>query len=177
MSTTSNLNPATTSAHVEQVIRSAELELDQLLRQRAETMKRIGTIKQTLVGLAKVFGDAVLTPELALLLGRSTARKQPGFTRACRVVLMESSVPLDARHGYYELRRRFPDLASRHKDPLASLTTVFNRLAGYGEVRSFRNQKGRRMWEWIADSGNSQVTPLLSSLQSSQNQAGAIATQ
>jgi len=31
------------------------------------------------------------------------------------------------------------------------VTTVFNRLVGYAEVRSFHNQKGRRVWQWIAE--------------------------
>jgi chorismate mutase len=43
--------------NVQQVIRSAEKELHELLQQRAELMKRIGTIKQTLAGLASIFGD------------------------------------------------------------------------------------------------------------------------
>ena len=142
------------NGHVEEVIRSAQHELNQLLHQRAETMKRIGTVKQTLVCLAKVFGEDVLTPEVMRLLGRGATRKQPGFTRACRVVLMEAVTPLEARHGLRELQHRFPELVQRHKDPLASVTTVFNRLVGYAEVRSFRKGKGRRVWEWIAEPGN-----------------------
>jgi hypothetical protein len=149
------------NGHVEEVIRSAQRELNQLLHQRAETMKRIGTVKQTLVCLAKVFGEDVLTPEVMRLLGRGATRKQPGFTRACRVVLMEALTPLEARHGLRELQRRFPELIERHKDPIASVTTVFNRLVGYAEVRSFRNGKGRRVWEWIAEPGNDAEASLM----------------
>ena len=116
------------------------------------TMKRIGTVKQTLAGLAKVFGEDVLTAEVMRLLGRGMTRKQPGFTRACRVVLMEAGIPLEARQGFREMRRRFPELVERHKDPVASVTTVFNRLVGYAEVRSFRNNKGRRVWQWVTES-------------------------
>lgn len=146
------------NGHVHEVIRSAERELRELYRQRADIMKRIGTIKQTVVCLARVFGDGVLTAEVLPLLGRGETRKQPGFTRACRQVLMEAGVPLDARHGYRELARRFPELVERHKDPMASVTTVFNRLVGYAEVRSFLNGKGRRVWEWIAESGKGAAT-------------------
>jgi hypothetical protein len=67
---------------------------------------------------------------------------------------MEAGTPLDARQGLRDLQRRFPELVERHKDPLASVTTVFNRLIGYAEVRSFHNGKGRRVWEWIAEPGN-----------------------
>ena len=165
------------NSHVQDVIAAAERELQQLQRQRSETMKRIGTIKQTLVCLAKVFGEEVLTPELVRLLGRGGTRKQPGFTRACRVVLMEAGIPLDARQGYRELQRRFPELVERHKDPLASVTTVFNRLVGYAEVHSFRNGKGRRVWEWIAESNNLEGA-LMSSVDSGLgSQAASIAKQ
>jgi hypothetical protein len=165
------------NGHVEEVIRSAQHELNQLLQQRAETMKRIGTVKQTLVCLAKVFGEDVLTPEVMRLLGRGSTRKQPGFTRACRVVLMEAVTPLEARHGLRELQRRFPELVERHKDPLASVTTVFNRLVGYAEVRSFRNERGRRVWEWIAEPNNGAEAHLLPSIEGGLVQPGASITQ
>lgn len=145
------------NGHVQEVIRSAEHELHELYRQRSELMKRIGTIKQTLVCLAQLFGDHILTPEVLPLIGRGKTRKQPGFTRACRTVLMESGTALDARQGYRELARRFPELVERHKDPMASVTTVFNRLVGYAEVRTFLNGKGRRVWEWIAEPQNDQI--------------------
>jgi len=164
------------NGHVEEVIRSAQQELNQLLHQRAETMKRIGTVKQTLVCLAKVFGEDVLTPEVMRLLGRGATRKQPGFTRACRVILMEAVTPLEARHGLRELQRRFPELIERHKDPIASVTTVFNRLVGYAEVRSFRNGKGRRVWEWIAEPGNGAEVSLLPSIECGLVQPGASIT-
>ncbi|HUM04315.1 MAG TPA: hypothetical protein VLT90_02570 [Terriglobales bacterium] len=153
MSTVTDIShsPAPSTAHVQEVLRSAERELHELLHKRAEIMKRIGTIKQTLLYLAKTFGDEVLTPEVLPILGRGTPRKQPGFTRACRTVLMEAGIPLEARQGYRELARRFPELIERHKDPMASVTTVFNRLVGYAEVRSFLNGKGRRVWEWVAE--------------------------
>src|SRR5258708_4488980 len=104
---------APSSAHIQEVIVAAERELHQLLQQRSETMKRIGTVKQTLVCLAKVFGEDVLTPELIRLLGRGSTRKQPGFTRACRVVLMDAGIPLDARQGFRQLQRPVPELVQR----------------------------------------------------------------
>ena len=54
--------------HVQEVIRSAERELHELLERRADLMKRIGTIKQTLAGLANIFGDCVLSDELLTFL-------------------------------------------------------------------------------------------------------------
>jgi hypothetical protein len=43
-----------------------------------------------------------------------------------------------------------PALVARHKDPMASITTVLNRLVEYGEAQAvFAN--GRRAWVWIAE--------------------------
>jgi chorismate mutase len=137
-------------AHVQEVIRSAKDELNQLLRDRAAIMKRIGTIKQTLAGLANLFGDSVLSEDLLEQLGRKS-RLQQGFTRACRLVLMEASVPLGIREACEELRRTAPGVLERHKHPTASVATVFNRLVQYGEARSFRNVRGRRVWQYIAE--------------------------
>jgi hypothetical protein len=141
--------------HVQEVIRSAERELHELLGRRAELMKRIGTIKQTLAGLANIFGDCVLSDQLLTFLDRKTASRQPGFTRACRVVLMEAKKPLGARMVCQALQQRFPEVMERHKDPIASVTTVLNRLSDYSEARCSLDSNGRRVWEWIADHENS----------------------
>ena len=52
------------NGHVQEVVRQAHEELRQLLHQRAEVMRRIGTIKQTIAGLANLFGEGVLSDEL-----------------------------------------------------------------------------------------------------------------
>ena len=137
--------------HVQEVIRSAERELNELLQRRAEVMKRIGTIKQTLAGLANLFGDSVLSDELLTFLDRKSSSRQPGFTRACRVVLMEAKKPLGARLVCLALQQKFPEVLERHKDPIASVTTVLNRLADYTEARCSLDASGRRVWEWMAE--------------------------
>jgi hypothetical protein len=125
----SNAKAQAPDLHVQEVIRSVERELYGLLQQRGEVMKRIGTIKQTLAGLANIFGDAVLSDELLTFLDRKPSSRQPGFTRACRVVLMEAGAPLGARQVCEQLQRKFPEVLERgHKDPIASVTTVLNRL-------------------------------------------------
>jgi chorismate mutase len=59
--------------HAQQVIRAAEEQLQQLMRQRADVTRRIGTIKQTLAGLANLFGDSVLSDDLLTFLDRKSA--------------------------------------------------------------------------------------------------------
>jgi hypothetical protein len=139
------------SIPAQQVVKAAHEELLQLMRQRAEVMKRIGTVKQTIAGLANLFGEQVLGDDLLELIDRKPNGRQPGFTKACRRVLMEVRRPLGAREVCVELERYAPAILARHKDPLASVTTVLNRLVDYGEARSLSNDRGRRVWEWISD--------------------------
>ena len=64
---------------------------------------------------------------------------------------MQSRTPLPLRYFIGELRRKFPDVAGRHKDLSASVTTVFHRLATYGEARWSEDKTGGRVWEWVAE--------------------------
>lgn len=144
--------------HVKEVLGAAHEELKHLLEKRAELMKRIGTIKQTIVGLANIFGDGILSEELLELVDRRGAARQPGFTKVCRMVLMEAAAPLGAREVCEHIQRKTPPVLLHHKDPLASVTTVLNRLVDYGEARSLVRENGRRAWQWVADPANSGFT-------------------
>jgi chorismate mutase len=138
-------------AHVRQVVKQAHEELMQLLRQRAELMKRIGSLKQTISGLANLFGNTVLSDDLLDLVGEPRDRKrQAGFTNACRKVLMEADRPLSARDVCQKIEEKVPLLLARHREPLASVTTVLNRLASYGEAEAVV-ANGRRAWQWAAE--------------------------
>jgi len=137
--------------HVHEVVKTAHEELRQLMRQRAEIMKRIGTLKQTISGLANLFGDEILGEDLLELVDRKTGGRQPGFTKACRMVLMEAGRPLAVREVCEQMQQRLPAVLLRHKDPLASVTTVLNRLVEYGEAMSVVRENGRRAWQWAAD--------------------------
>lgn len=139
------------NGHVEEVVRQAHEELRQLLQQRTEVMRRIGTIKQTIAGLANLFGDGVLSDELLEMVDRKSSGRQPGFTKACRIVLMESNRALSARDVCDRILEKAPPLLARHKDPMASVTTVLNRLVAYSEARAVTLENGRRAWQWVAD--------------------------
>src|ERR1700758_2191487 len=92
-------------AHVQQVVKAAQEELGLLLRQRADVMKRIGTVKQTIVGLANLFGEGVLSEELLELVDRRGSGRQPGFTKACRMVLMDANRPMGAREVCQQIEK------------------------------------------------------------------------
>jgi len=142
----------TGNGHVEEVVRQAHEELRQLLQQRSDVMRRIGTIKQTIAGLANLFGDAVLSDELLELVDRKSGGRQPGFTKACRMILMDAKRALSARDVCDRIQEKAPAMLARHKDPMASVTTVLNRLVAYGEARAVVLDNGRRAWQWVADS-------------------------
>ncbi len=42
-------------------------------------------------------------------------------------------------------------MLARHKDPMASVTTVLNRLVEYGEAEAVHASNGKRAWRWVAD--------------------------
>lgn len=140
------------TGHVEQVVQQAHQELRQLMQQRADVMRRIGTIKQTIAGLANLFGDDVLSDELLELVDRKGGGRQPGFTKACRLTLMEANRALTARDVCDGIQQKAATMLSRHKDPMASVTTVLNRLVSYGEATPVMLENGRRAWRWVADS-------------------------
>ena len=144
--------------HVQEVIRQAHGELRQLLETRAEIMKRIGTVKQTISGLAHLFGDELLSEELMELIDRKSSGRQPGFTKACRMILMEAGHALSARDICDYFQAKMPAMLARHKDPIASITTVLNRLVEYGEAQAVLSN-GRRAWLWIAEVPAEAPTP------------------
>jgi hypothetical protein len=150
------INPS--NGHVEEVVRQAHDELRQLLQQRAEVMRRIGTIKQTIAGLANLFGDSVLSDDLLELIDRKNSGRQPGFTKACRMVLMDANRALSARDVCDRIQQKAPPMLARHKDPMASVTTVLNRLVAYGEAQAVSLDNGRRAWRWIADGTGESIT-------------------
>ncbi|MFZ0419694.1 MAG: hypothetical protein WAM04_16465 [Candidatus Sulfotelmatobacter sp.] len=146
--------PSAVSGPVHEVVRQAHEELRQLLQQRAEVMRRIGTVKQTIAGLANLFGDEVLSAELLELVDRKSGGRQPGFTKACRMILMEANRALSAREVRDRIQERIPPMLARHKDPMASVTTVLNRLVAYGEAKAVALENGRRAWQWVADASS-----------------------
>ena len=141
--------------HVQEVIRQVHGELRGLMQQRADVVKRIGTVKQTITGLANLFGEGVLNEELMELVDRKNGGRHPGFTKACRMILMEAGRPMSARDICECFQQKMPSLLERHKDPMVSVTTVLNRLVDYGEAQAVFSGNGRRAWLWAAESSSS----------------------
>jgi hypothetical protein len=67
-------------------------------------------------------------------------------------VLMNSEKPLAAREICERVQQGLPSVGN-HKDPLASVTTVLNRLVEYGEARAVVEEGGRHKWTWVTEVG------------------------
>jgi hypothetical protein len=132
-----------------EVVAKATEELRRLVGQRLQVTKQIETIKRTVAGLAEMFGQDVLTDGVLELIGRKRATRTGGLTAACRQILLRAPRPLRAIEVCDHLRREFPEILPRHKDPVASVTTVLNRLTSYGEARSVL-ENVRRTWVSVA---------------------------
>jgi hypothetical protein len=142
---------AASQLHVQEVIRSAEHELRQLIEERLEVTKRICTVKQIIVGLANLYGDAILDDALSDLVGRDSGARQPGITRACRQVLLKGRRPMSAHEVCDEIQQTVPVLLARHKDPMATVYTILGRLVEYGEVSVLPGGRGQRTWAWAGE--------------------------
>jgi hypothetical protein len=138
--------------HINKVLAEMHREFQSLVLQRAAILRRIGTIRQVIDGLTDVFGDEAVGGELLNLVDHRSGNRRRGFTQTCRLALMESSRPLMSQEVCQEVERRNPHLLVHHKDPLASVSTVLNRLARYGEARVVLNERGRRAWAWTRES-------------------------
>jgi hypothetical protein len=160
-----NLNPdsgyassgSNSTTPVVEVARQVQIELRELLRQRTAVMRRIGTVKRTVAGLAALFGNESLSPDLRELMDGETRVRRTGFTRTVRAILMEADGVMSAREVCDRINERDPAMLARHKDPLASVTTVLNRLVAYGEAQRVLSGPHKCAWQWAADLGSPAV--------------------
>ncbi len=73
------------------------------------------------------------------------------------MILMDAKRALSARDVCDRIQSKVPPMLARHKDPMASVTTVLNRLVAYGEARAVSLDSGRRAWQWVADSESESI--------------------
>ncbi len=147
--------PPETIRQVESVLHKAHETLRELLDQRTEVTRRIGTVRRTILGLAGLLGDQALPDDLTLrdldLTDRAVHRRKRGLTEACRTVLMKATGPISAREVRDRIEQTAPSILSGHKHPLAAVTTVLGRLAQYEEARIVISDRGDRTWKWSVD--------------------------
>ena len=139
--------------HVQDVLNRAEQELRRLIQERVELTRRIDTTKHTLAGLISLFGEGPLKAHLSQLVEHKHKKvsRQRGITQACREVLSSAQRPMSILEVRNELQRTMPALISRHKDPIATISTILSRLVDYGQATVSANGRGRRAWLWTEE--------------------------
>jgi hypothetical protein len=131
-------------------------ELQELMQQRDAVVRRICAVKKTVAGLVALFGPAEVGLELPQFIGRKDSRR-PGLSDECRLALMNADRPLAAREVRDRVMERMPSLAN-HRDALASVTTILNRLVRYGEACHVVDNDGRTRWAWVTEHSGSETS-------------------
>ena len=146
------------------IVKVAHGELRRLIRQRAEITKRIGTIKQTIVGLCNLFGDDELSKDLRELVNGKVGVRRRGITQTCRKVLMDAGCPLTVRNVCEQIQQRTDPPCA--KNLVSAVTTVLSRLERYGEARTVPRDSGPRAWVWVSGVENASFHPVDSAVDS-----------
>jgi len=134
---------------VEQVVGRIHRELQALRTEHAAIAKRIGLIKNTIAGLAEVFGPGVVGQELQGLLTTEPVkrRRSRGLTDACRELLNETSEPQTLKQISGRVQERFPTLVTHHRYPMTIIQMMLRRLVMYGEAEEIDAGAGLRSWK------------------------------
>ena len=135
---------------VEQVVGRIQRELLTLRTEQVAIAKRIGLIKNTIAGLAEVFGPGVVGQELQGLLKAEPVkrRRNRGLTDACRELLRETSEPQTLRQISERIHERFPTLVTHHRYPMTIIQMMLRRLVMYGEAEEINTGAGSRSWRF-----------------------------
>jgi hypothetical protein len=118
-------------------------ELEALYTERKTVMKRIAAIKSAVASFVELSDDPGLAEEVARVLALPDRQRKNGLTQACRSILINSPVPLTAR----EVCDSASEHVKHHQDPLASVTTILNRLVEYGEAQIVDDTEANR-YRW-----------------------------
>jgi hypothetical protein len=134
---------------VEQVVGRIQHELQVLRTEHAAIAKRIGLIKNTIAGLAEVFGPGVGGHELQGMpaVERVKRRRRRGLTDACRQLLSETCEPQTLKQISERIQKRFPSLVTHHRYPATIIQMMLRRLVIYGEAEEMDEGVGVRSWK------------------------------
>lgn len=149
LTATTESSPASHDPHLRPIVDLAREQLQQFIQQRDEITNRIRTIRQTILGLGNLYGNELLSDELHHLVAKTHRTTHSGFTNACRTVLRQAENALSAREVCSLLQQHFPTVLQHNNNPMASVTTILNRLVKYGEARAFNGDGRGRVWQVI----------------------------
>jgi hypothetical protein len=143
--------------HAQEVVRLVHEELQKLLQQRADVMRRIRTIKLTIAGLNTLLGGDRSSDELLELVDRKSSMREQGFTKVCHTVLRVANRALSISDVCDRIQEMSSLILARKKDPIASVTTALNRLVVRGEAQAVALENGCRAWQLFHESATSEM--------------------
>lgn len=131
------------------LVSSIETELRELTEKRAAISKRITAVKNTILGLAELFGPNVLGPDLRDLLAirPPSSDLHYGLTDLCRDLLRSRGAEILTVQAFlHHAREKFPERMLVHKHPGTSVRVVLRRLVDYGEAVEVLTETGVKAW-------------------------------
>jgi hypothetical protein len=136
-------------ADVERVVGQIQQQLQILRAEHVAIAKKIWLIKNTIAGLAEVFGPGVVGADLQNMLAPAPVRRRRsrGLTDACREALQEASEAQTLKQISGSIQERYPALLSHHRYPMAILQIMLRRLVMYGEAEEVGGTAGLRSWK------------------------------
>ena len=146
-------------AEGERLKRLIREELSQLLEQRAQIMRRIIILKQTLRGLTTLFGTTEADGDRLLGLNRK-AHPKTGLTEIYRLVLVESRRPLTPSEVVQKIHEgKHASVLGKQKNPEAIVNTILTRLVKYGEAKAVFNDADKRAYRCTASTDEKILQP------------------
>lgn len=129
------------------VVRSAQMEMRELLLRRSEISKRIAVLRKTLrlVMGAEQNGDSVVP------VARVRSRKSAAIIDACRMVLKQATKPLTRGEITEAVRASRRAEITHHPNLSAGITSALTHLLACGEANNTFNEEGRRAWFAVRD--------------------------
>ena len=129
------------------VVRSAKIEMQELLLRRSEISKRITVLRKTLrlVMSAEQNGDSVVPAP------RVRSRKYAGIIDACRMVLKQATKPLTRSEITEAIRASRRAEITHHPNFSAAVTNALSHLLACGEANNTFNDEGCRAWFAVRD--------------------------
>jgi hypothetical protein len=113
-----------------------------------EVEQEIRAVKDTVYGLAVVFGQELVSSELLKLVCPRRRTKVRGLSNACKLALMRAAQPCSLATVCRLVTEIDPMLLMHHRNPRASTMSALTNLAKKGDVIR-TTEGGKSAWQWV----------------------------
>ena len=129
------------------VVRSAQMEMRELLLRRSEISKRIAVLRKTL----RLVMSAEQNDDSVVPAPRVRSRKSAAIIDACSMVLKQANKPLTNSEISEAIRASRRAETTRHRNLSAGVTRALSHLLACGEANNTFNEEGHRTWFAVRD--------------------------